>query len=86
LEAQAAPYYLNAATVDATGASVQRILYFMDLHQPIYYEFPLPEGKFMAELIDPWEMTITELPGTFAGTTKLKLSGRPFNAVRFRRV
>jgi hypothetical protein len=86
LEAQSAPYYLNASTLDTAGASVQRILYFMDIHQPIYYEFPLPKGKFTAELIDPWEMKITAVPGTFEGTTKLKLSGRPFNAVRFRRV
>jgi hypothetical protein len=85
-EAQPTAYYLNASTVDATGTGTQQILYFMDFHQPIYYEFPLPAGKFTAELIDPWEMKISALSGTFEGTTKLKLSGRPFSAVRFRRV
>jgi Domain of unknown function (DUF5060)/Protein of unknown function (DUF4038)/Domain of unknown function (DUF5605) len=85
-EAQAAAYYLNASTADATGRNTQQILYFMDYHQPIYYDFHLPDGTFTAELIDPWEMKIMALPGTFAGTTKLKLSGKPYTSVRFRRV
>jgi hypothetical protein len=29
-------------------------LYFMDYHQPNYYGFPLPDGSYTAELIDPW--------------------------------
>jgi len=86
LEASAAPYYLNAASVDATGLVTEQVLYFMDMHQPIYYEFPLPDGTFTAEVIDPWEMTTKALPGKFTGKTKLKLSGRPFQAVRFRRL
>jgi hypothetical protein len=86
LEAQPAAYYLNASTLDATGKVTEEILYYMDFHQPIYYEFPLPEGKFTAELIDPWEMKINSLSGTFSGTTKLKLAGKPCQALRFRRV
>jgi hypothetical protein len=86
LEAQAAPYYLNAVSLDSAGATTQEILYFTDFHQPIFYEFPLPPGKFTAELVDPWEMKITVVPGTFEGKTKLKLTGRPYQALRFRRV
>jgi hypothetical protein len=85
-EAQPAAYYLNASTVDATGKVTEEILYFMDFHQPIYYEFPLPEGRFAAELIDPWEMEVSVLPGVFEGKTKLTLTGRPYQAVRFRRL
>jgi Domain of unknown function (DUF5060)/Protein of unknown function (DUF4038)/Domain of unknown function (DUF5605) len=85
LEAGVAPYYLNASSVDATGATLQEILYYMDFHQPIYYEFPLPEGSFAVELIDPWQMTATALPGRFNGKAKLKLLGRPYGVVRFRR-
>lgn len=84
LEAGPSPYYLNASSGDATGLVTQEILYYIDFHQPIYYEFPLPEGSFTAELIDPWQMTVTALPGKFSGKTKLKLSGRPYQAVRFR--
>ena len=86
LEAQAAPYYLNAVSVDASGTTTQEILYYTDSHQPIFYEFPLPAGKFTAELIDPWEMKAEKLPGTYEGKAKLKLTGRPYQAVRFQRV
>jgi hypothetical protein len=86
LEAGGVPYYLNASTLDATGKTTDEIFYYMDFHQPIYYEFPLPEGRFTAEMIDPWEMTVNAIPGTFTGNTKLKLSGRPYQALRFRRV
>jgi Domain of unknown function (DUF5060)/Protein of unknown function (DUF4038)/Domain of unknown function (DUF5605) len=85
LEAQNPSYYLNASTVDVSGRATQEILYYMDDHQPIFYEFPLPDGAFTAELIDPWEMTIQPLPGSYNGKTRLKLSGRPYQALRFRR-
>jgi hypothetical protein len=86
LEAQPNAYYLNASSLDATGTQVQQILYYTDFHQPIYYDFPLPEGTFTAELIDPWEMTIKPLPGKHSGKTKLKLNGQPYQAIRFTRV
>jgi hypothetical protein len=86
LEAQPAPYYLNASVVNQSNKQPEEILYYMDYHQPIFYDFPLPDGKFTAELIDPWEMKITPLPGTFGGKTKMKLTGRPFQALRFRRI
>jgi hypothetical protein len=86
LEAPAVQYYLNASTLDATAKLTQEILYYMDFHEPIYYEFPLPDGNFSAEFIDPWAMTVTAVPGNFSGKTKLKLSGKPFQALRFRRV
>lgn len=85
LEAGAAPYYLNASSLDATGLATQEVLYYLDFHQPIFYEFPLPEETFTAELIDPWQMTVTPVPGRFSGKTKLGLSGRPYQAIRFRR-
>jgi hypothetical protein len=86
LTAAAAPYYLNASSLDATGRAQQQILYFMDFHQPIFFAFPLPAGTYTAELIDPWEMTVKQLPGTYSGTSKLKLTGRPCQALRFTRV
>jgi hypothetical protein len=85
LTAQNPAYYLNASTVNASGRGTQEILYFLDYHQPIYYEFPLPEGSYTAELIDPWDMKNVPLSGTFSGKSKIRLSGTPFQAVRFRR-
>jgi len=84
-EAQPAAYYLNASSLDETGKATEEILYYMDFHQPVFYEFPLPAGNFTAEAIDTWEMTVTPLPGMFSGKTKLKLPGRPYQAIRFRR-
>ena len=78
-------YYLNALSVDATAKNVQVVLYYMDFHQPLFYEFPLPEGSFDAEMIDPWAMTVTKTSGRFYGKIKLRLTGKPFCVVRFRR-
>ncbi len=86
LSAQAGAYYLNASATDEDGATTRQILYFMDSHQPLYYEFPLPDGKFTAELIDPWEMKIVKLDGAFAGKCKIRLPVRPYQALRFRKV
>ena len=62
-------------------------LFYLDLHQPAELEFELPmDASFRADLIDPWEMTVTALPGTYRGKFTLRLPGKPFQAVRFRRV
>ncbi len=86
LQAQPAAYYLDASVMNRAEKQPEEILYYLDFHQPIFYDFPLPDGKFTAELIDPWEMKITPLPETLSGKTKLKLTGRPFQALRFRRI
>ncbi len=80
-----AGYYMNALAQDATGRAPGAILYFMDYHQPLYYDFPLPDGKWKAEMIDPWEMKVTPLDGTFTGKSRIKLAGRPYQALRFRK-
>jgi hypothetical protein len=84
LEAGATQSYLNASTLDAAGKP-KEILYFMDFHQPIYFDFPLPEGNYTADMIDPWTMKVSTVAGKFSGTAKIKLSGRPYQALRFRR-
>jgi hypothetical protein len=84
LDPQDKPYYLNASTHGPDGKSVRTILYYFDFHQPIWYEFPLPEGTFTAEYLDPIARTITPVPGKHSGKAKLKLSGQPFQALRFR--
>jgi len=86
LEAQANPYYLNATMYAEDGKTARTILYYFDDHQPVWYEFPLPEGNFIAEAIDPVAMTATALPGTFSGKARIRLSGKPFRAMRFKAV
>ena len=61
-------------------------LFYYDLHQPAEMEFDLPKGvPFRADIIDPWEMTITPVPGAHEGKFTLKLPGKPYQAVRFRK-
>ncbi|SDG01573.1 Protein of unknown function [Terriglobus roseus] len=58
-------YYLSA------GAPGELYLYYFDTHALAEYDFPLPAGvTFLATLIDPFAMTMQELPGTFTGKTK----------------
>ncbi len=74
-------YYLGA------GREGRYYLFYFDVNQPAACEFDLAPGpRYRADLIDPWEMTITHLPGTFAGKFTLDLPGRPFLAVRFERL
>jgi hypothetical protein len=80
------PYYLNASTVDAKTGQAQTILYYLDYHQPVWYDFPLPEGTFSAELIDPQQGTFKPVNGRFSGKSKLELTVRPYQAIRFRRI
>ncbi len=86
LDAEVGHSYLNAWSLDSTGTKKQEGFYYFDLHEPIFYEFQLPEGRFTAEYVDPWEMTVSAIPGIFEGKTKLKLTGRPYQALRFHRV
>ncbi len=69
------------------GKEGEYYLYYFDINQPAEYEFDLPKtGPYRAEIIDPWEMTITPVTGTFEGRFKLNLPGRPHMAVRIQRV
>lgn len=62
-------------------------LFYYDLAQPAEMEYDLPPAiSFRAEIIDPWEMTITPVAGTHQGKFTLKLPGRPHMAIRFRKV
>jgi len=82
LEAVDGAYYRSAM-----GGGGKAILYYFDFHRPENYPFPLPEGAtYRAELIDPWAMTVTPVPGTFHGKSDITLSGRPYQAVRFMRI
>lgn len=71
-------YYLSA------GQKGKYYLYYFDLHQPKDYEFTLDtEASFVADIIDPIEMTINRVDGIYTGKFSLPLPGKPFIAVRF---
>jgi hypothetical protein len=74
-------YYLGA------GQEGRFYLFYFDINQPAEYNFELAKGaQYRADLIDPWEMTIQAVPGTFTGTFNMRLPGKPFQAVRFQRI
>jgi Domain of unknown function (DUF5060)/Protein of unknown function (DUF4038)/Domain of unknown function (DUF5605) len=77
----AVAYYLNAS--DAAGT----ILYYFDYHRPARYDFPLPTTiNFSATLIDPYNMTMTPVQGTFSGKSRIALPNKPFQAILFQKV
>jgi hypothetical protein len=62
-------------------------LFYFGYDQPNKWSFELPtEAKFQAEIIDTWEMTITPVQGTFSGKFELPLPGKPYQAVRLRKL
>jgi hypothetical protein len=74
-------YYLGA------GQEGCYYLFYFDGSQPAEYTFELATGaRYRAEIIDPWEMTITPVEGTFEGKFTMKLPGKPHLAVRFRKI
>ena len=82
----APPEGLNSIPGQTAGAGQpgQYYLFYFDSHQPAESDFNLAPGtKYRADIIDPWEMTITPVPGTFEGRFTLKLPGKPYLAVRF---
>ena len=71
-------YYLGA------GQEGRYYLFYFDVNQPAEDEFELPVGaRYRADLIDPWEMTVTPVAGVFEGKFPMKLPGKPFLAMRF---
>jgi hypothetical protein len=73
-------YYLGA------GQPGRYYLFYFDVNQPAEYEFDLAAGRYRADIIDPWEMTVAPVAGTFESKFKMKLPGKPYLAVRFERV
>ena len=75
------PYY------PAASRPGEYYLYFPDYHQPALAEFELPtNARFRADVIDPWNMTVTSVDGDHLGKVQLKLPGKPYLAVQFRKV
>jgi len=62
-------------------------LAYFGFMQPRRRTFVLPpEIRFRVDVLDTWQMTVTPVPGTFAGTFSVDLPGRPFIALRLRAV
>lgn len=63
------------------------VLEYLGNHQYAYKYLNLPEtGSYRIELIDTWNMTITELKGTYSGECKVELPSKPYMALRITKI
>lgn len=71
----------------AAGIPDEYYLYYYGFNQPKFRHFIHdPEIQWEADVIDTWNMTVETLPGTYSGRFTLNLPGRPYMAIRLRRV
>ena len=65
----------------------RHLLAYFGTGQPRRRTFLLQPGvRYRADVLDTWNMTISELPGTYEADFTLPLPGRPYIAVRLRAV
>lgn len=75
--------------LDRWGAGQVRkhCLYYFGVRQPGCWTFSLEEDtQYRVEVIDTWEMTVAPLEGVFQGRFTIDLPGKPYLAVRIRRI
>jgi len=70
-----------------SGVPGRFYLIYFGQHQPARKDLPLPtDGRFEIEVIDTWNMTFTPLPGTYSGKCRIELPGKPYIALRIKRL
>ena len=69
------------------GKEGEYYLLYLGVHAPaIWDQLPLPEdARFAVDVIDTWEMTITPA-GEFSGKCVIDLPGKPYMAIRARKI
>ncbi|MCW6003598.1 DUF5605 domain-containing protein [Micromonospora sp. CPCC 205371] len=71
--------------IGGVGQSWQ--LAYFGFTRPRLRTFTMPAGiRYRVDVIDTWQMTVTEARGRFKGTFTVELPARPFVAVRLRAV
>lgn len=69
------------------GVSGEYYLYYFGFNQPVFRVFKMPMGiQFKVDILDTWDMIVTELDGVFEGEFKINLPGKPYIAVLVRKV
>ena len=62
-------------------------LFYFGFNQPSFRTFNLnKDNKYKVDLIDTWDMTITELPGTYCGNFRIEMPGKQYMAIRMRKI
>ncbi|WP_019006319.1 DUF5605 domain-containing protein [Cohnella laeviribosi] len=69
------------------GADPDYYLVYFGASRPAFRVLELPEGeRYHIERIDTWDMTIERLNGEYSGTCRVDLPGKPYQALRIRRI
>jgi hypothetical protein len=73
--------------VTCAGVAGEYYLHYFGNGQSARRFIDLPkDAEFAIEIIDAWEMTITPLEGTYSGRCEIPLPGKPYIALRIRKV
>lgn len=78
----------NASSIKWNRLNYARInddsfLFYLGERQHGEWHFELPENqKYKVEIIDTWNMTITEVEGVYCGATQINLPTKPYIALR----
>lgn len=67
------------------GVEGEYLLVYFGFNRPRFRTVQLPEGRWLAEVLDTWELQVTPV-GELEGTARIDLPGRQFVALRFRRI
>ncbi len=68
------------------GQPGQYYLMYTGIHQPGKMLMEMPQGNYHIDIIDTWDMTLDTLPGDYSGAVEIDLPGKPYVAIRLRRV
>ena len=72
----------DGMTMDMSAAD--EMLFYLNFMQPVRARFMLHDTiRYKATVLDTWEMTRHELPGTWSGEAEITLPGKPWQAVLF---
>ncbi|WP_199614046.1 DUF5605 domain-containing protein [Paenibacillus alkalitolerans] len=74
---------LDASTLEIAG---EYYLQYFGPHRFLYRDFSLPEGRYKVDVIDTWNMTVTNAGQSFEGKFRIDLPAKLYYALRIQRV
>lgn len=77
------PEFYDAATIGLDG---RYYLQYFGIHHYPSKDLRVPEGRYLVEIIDAWNMTIQPLPEVYGEKLDIRLPARPWHALRVQRL
>ena len=73
----------SAWDLPCAGVEDEYYLYYFGFSQPTFREFRHKKGvRYVVDVIDTWNMTVTRMTSTYEGVFRIELPGRPYMAIR----